>query len=124
MQQKEIDAAIAQDEANIRSMQEARENADISALSSQYMAGKQDQNTGLGNMVMGAGMAANSIGGMTGQPDTQGAQQQAVSTLQPAGFATSPNRMMASPYPTTQFGQFGNGMFAQPGRPQAGYYNR
>ena len=57
-QQKQIDFARAGDQANIRSMQENRENQDINALSSQYMAGKQDQNTGIGNMVLGAGMFA------------------------------------------------------------------
>lgn len=119
MQQKEIDAAIAQDDANIRGMQESRENADISALSSQYQSGKQDENTGIGNAVMGVGMLGNSLSAM-GQPTTQQAQQQVASTMQP----TSPNRMMASPYPTTQFGQFGGGMFSQPRIPQSGYYNR
>jgi hypothetical protein len=123
MQQKEIDAAIAQDDANIRGMQESRENADISALSSQYQSGKQDENTGIGNAVMGVGMLGNSLSAM-GQPTTQQEQQQVASTMQPAGFATSPNRMMASPYPTTQFGQFGGGIFSQPRIPQSGYYNR
>jgi hypothetical protein len=89
MQQKEIDAAIAQDDANIRAMQETRENEDISALSSQYMAGKQDQNTGLGNMVMGAGMAANSIGGMM----NSGAA--GASGITTSGTATGPNTPMS-----------------------------
>jgi hypothetical protein len=174
MQQKEIDAAIAQDDANIRSMQEARENADIEGLSSQYMSGKQDQNTGLGNIVMGAGMAANSIGAM----NSSGAGSEGASGITTSGTATGPNTPMSStnmrfapqsgyanapiltnpaynpqnygpqnaygifnqqyPYgnsygpkqqvvgtsPTTQFGQFGRGMFAQPGIPQSGYYNR
>jgi hypothetical protein len=46
--------------------------------------------------------------------------------MKPAGFATSSNRMMASPYPTTQFGQFGKGIFEPrtPQTPQQGYYNR
>jgi len=61
MQQKEIDAAIAQDDANIRAMQENREIGDIAALSSQYQSGKQDQNTGIGNSIMGAGMLGGSI---------------------------------------------------------------
>lgn len=89
MQQKEIDAAIAQDDANIRAMQETRENEDISALSSQYMAGKQDQNTGLGNIVMGAGMAANSIGGMM----NSGAA--GASGITTSGTATGPNTPMS-----------------------------
>lgn len=128
MQQKEIDAAIAQDDANIRGMQESRENADISALSSQYQSGKQDENTGIGNAVMGVGMLGNSLsamGGAQGSAMPQQSQQQIASTMQPAGFSTMQNYpMTASPYPTSQFGQYGNGMFAQPGTPQAGYYNR
>lgn len=124
-QQKEIDAAIAQDDANIRAMQENRENADIAALSSQYQAGKQDQNTGMGNMLMGVGMLGNSIGFMRGgSSGVSMPQQKTVSTMQPAGFASAQNFIpMATQYPSAQFGQFGNGMFAQPSVPQAGYYN-
>ena len=61
-QQKQIDQMVAQDNANIRNMQENRENADISALSSQYQAGKQDMNMGLGNIVQGVGSVANQFG--------------------------------------------------------------
>ena len=60
-QQKEIDRMIAQDEANIRGMQESRENADINALSSQFSGGRQDMYSGLGNVVQGTGMFANNI---------------------------------------------------------------
>lgn len=126
MQQKEIDAAVAQDNANIRGMQENRENADIAALSSQYMAGKQDQNTGMGNIVQGAGMFGNAMGGMMG--GAQGStrpQQQVASTMQPVGVTPMQNfPLRAEPYPTSQFGQFGNGMFAQPRIPYSGYYNQ
>lgn len=62
-QQKQIDQMVAQDNANIRNMQENRENADINALSSQYQAGKQDMNMGLGNIVQGVGSVANQFGG-------------------------------------------------------------
>jgi hypothetical protein len=105
MQQKEIDAAIAQDDANIRAMQEGRENADIEGLSSQYMSGKQDQNTGLGNIVMGAGMAANSIGGMM----NSGAGAAGAGGITTSGTATGPNTPMSST----------NMRFA----PQSGYAN-
>lgn len=47
------------EEIRIRGMQENRENADIDALSSQYQAGKQDANMGLGNIVQGVGSAIN-----------------------------------------------------------------
>jgi hypothetical protein len=66
-QQKQIDFARAGDQANIRSMQENRENQDINALSSQYMAGKQDQNTGFGNIALGAGMLGNALVGYYNQ---------------------------------------------------------
>jgi hypothetical protein len=60
-QRKQIDQMIASDNANIRSMQENRENADINALSSQYQSGKQDMNMGIGNALQGIGSVANSI---------------------------------------------------------------
>ena len=130
MQQKEIDAAIAQDDANIRAMQENREIGDIAALSSQYQSGKQDQNTGIGNAITGVGMLGNSVEGFVREANAkkQGIrppQQQVASTMQPAGFVPTQNYpITASPYPTSQFGQFGNGMFAQPRMPYSGYYNQ
>ena len=134
-QQKQIDFARAGDQANIRAMQENREQNDINALSSQYMAGKQDQNTGFGNMALGAGMLGNAFG-QTAQdvyppkPDSVG-QNPTVNpignNLQPAGL-TNPaqisafNPTNALRYP--QFNQGGLGMFAQPRMPQVGYYNQ
>lgn len=55
-QQKEIDRMRAQDEANIRSMQEQREQQDVAALSSQYNAGNQMMFQGIGGMAQ-SGMA-------------------------------------------------------------------
>jgi hypothetical protein len=55
-QQKEIDRMRAQDEANIRGMQEQREQQDIAALSSQYNAGNQMMFQGIGGMAQ-SGMA-------------------------------------------------------------------
>jgi len=52
---------FTQDQANIRGMQESRENADIAALSSQFSGGRQDMYSGLGNVVQGTGMFANNI---------------------------------------------------------------
>lgn len=60
-QQKEIDRMVADDNARIRTMQEARENADIAALSSQFSAGQQNSYSGLGNVVQGTGMVGNNI---------------------------------------------------------------
>lgn len=61
--QERINQMIASDNANIRDMQENRENADISALSSQYQAGKQDLNMAFGNIAQGIGSVANQFGG-------------------------------------------------------------
>ena len=69
-QRKDIDAMIASDNANIRGMQENRENADINALSSQYQSGKNDMNMGLGNIVQGVGSVANQFGAKTSRKST------------------------------------------------------
>ena len=58
MQQKQIDQMYAQDKANIRGMQEQREVADISGLSSQYNAGNQMMWDGIG------GVAQSTISGL------------------------------------------------------------
>lgn len=50
MQQKQIDQMYAQDQANIRGMQEQREMQDISGLSSQYNAGNQQMWQGIGGI--------------------------------------------------------------------------
>lgn len=57
-QQKQIDQMYAQDEANIRNMQEQREMQDISGLSSQYNAGNQQMWQGIG------GVAQSTISGL------------------------------------------------------------
>jgi hypothetical protein len=58
MQQKQIDQMYAQDQAQIRGMQEQREVSDISGLSSQYNAGNQMMWDGIG------GVAQTSIAGL------------------------------------------------------------
>jgi hypothetical protein len=60
MQQKQIDQMYAQDEANIRGMQEQREVSDIAGLSSQYNAGNAMLWQGIGGIAQ-TGMSA--IGG-------------------------------------------------------------
>ena len=55
-QQKQIDQMRAQDQANIRSMQEQREQQDVAALSSQYNAGNQMMWQGIGGVAQ-TGMA-------------------------------------------------------------------
>ena len=56
-QQKQIDQMYAQDQANIRGMQEQREVGDISALSSQYNAGNAMLWQGIGGIAQ-SGMSA------------------------------------------------------------------
>ena len=58
MQQKQIDQLTAQDELRIQGMTEQRQNADISALSSQYNTGQQNMMSGFGNIIAGTGQAA------------------------------------------------------------------
>jgi len=126
-QQKQIDFARAGDQANIRAMQENRENQDISALSSQYMAGKQDQNTGMGNIALGAGMLGNQFANFGGANPMERQTVQPVNTMQPQGIVNPAQISAFNPtnalrYP--QFNQGGLGMFAQPRMPQVGYYNQ
>jgi hypothetical protein len=81
-QQVAIDREKMNEEIRLRGMQENRENADIEALSSQYQAGKQDMNMGIGNMIQGVGSVANQFGGAgarTAQTPTQ------VESLKPMG---------------------------------------
>ena len=49
-QQKQIDQMRAQDQANIRAMQEQREQQDIAGLSSQYNTGNQMMFQGIGSV--------------------------------------------------------------------------
>ena len=60
MQQKQIDQIRAEDEARIRGMQEQRELADVSALSSQYQSGEDLNRMATANVIQGLGMVANS----------------------------------------------------------------
>lgn len=115
MQQKQIDQIQAEDDARIRSMQENREIGDLSALSSQVQSGKQDMYGGFGNIIQGTGMLGGALGKMGG--GGQGAQMpqaESVNQLQPQGIVPFQPRMQTTPYPTSQFGQFGQGMFGQP----------
>lgn len=64
-QQKQIDQMYAQDEANVRNMQENREIGDISALSSQYNAGQQERKEGLSQVTQSASMLGNSLDSAT-----------------------------------------------------------
>ena len=68
---KAIDQMKAEDDVRIRMMQENREQNDINALSSQYQAGKQDTNMGMGNIVQGFGSLGNQIGFNRMNPNVQ-----------------------------------------------------
>ena len=61
-QQKQIDAMKAEDEARIRGIQENREISDVNALSSQYNAGNESMQMGIGQAIGGAGAIANQFG--------------------------------------------------------------
>ncbi len=65
-QQKAIDRQIMQEEINLRSMTEQRENADLSALSSQYNSGNQQMWSGIG------GVAQSAISGLGSIKDSKG----------------------------------------------------
>lgn len=51
--QTQLDADIARDEANIRTMQEARENADLAGLGQQAAVGQQNLFSGIGDVAQG-----------------------------------------------------------------------
>jgi hypothetical protein len=71
MQQRQIDQMYAQDQANIRGMQEQREVGDISALSSQYNAGNAMLWQGIGGIAQ-SGMAGLSGGAFGKGVGTEG----------------------------------------------------
>jgi hypothetical protein len=70
--QKEIDMIVAEDEVRIRNMKENREIGDVSALSSQYNAGNEAMQQGIGQAVQGIGMAFNQYGGKADNTTTTG----------------------------------------------------
>jgi hypothetical protein len=82
MQQKQIDQMYAQDQANIRGMQEQREVADIAGLSSQYNAGNAMLWQGIGGIAQ-SGMSAISGGLFNNTPAEPRPQQTQVSQVTP-----------------------------------------
>lgn len=101
-QQKEIDRMYAQDEANIRGMQESRENADIAGLSSQYTAGRQGMFDGMGNTLRGATM------GFGIPPKEREPQNTVNSGLNSEGLTTFPTPMPSSSAMNYSKDQYGN----------------
>lgn len=67
-QQKQIDQMRSQDEANIRTMQEQREQQDLAGLSSQYNAANQMMWEGIGGIAQSGMSMAGSFGTGIGTP--------------------------------------------------------
>ena len=76
-QQKQIDQMRAQDEANIRGMQEQREASDIAGLSSQYNAGNAMMWEGIGGITQAASSAIGGGEGGEGLTDAEKAAKKA-----------------------------------------------
>jgi hypothetical protein len=93
-QQKQIDQMYAQDQANIRGMQEQREVGDISALSSQYNAGNAMMWQGIGGIAQ-SGMSALSNPKLWGGKGTT-----------TTGGTTTPSTTTTSTPTTTQFDMY------------------
>lgn len=72
-QQKNIDFYKAQDQSNIRGMNEQRFKDKLAALSSQYNSAKDSQQQNIGNAISATGQAVNSYGYMKSlqTPSTQ-----------------------------------------------------
>jgi hypothetical protein len=108
-QQKEIDRMYAQDKANIRGMQESRENADIAGLSSQYTAGRQGMFDGMGNTLRAGSMAA------SGVPNNSGiiARETVSPVNKPAGVSDfsgyTPTTPMPNSFGSSRYGGSGMG---------------
>jgi hypothetical protein len=86
MQQKQIDQMYAQDQANIRGMQEQRETSDIAGLSSQYNAGNAMLWQGIGGIAQ-SGIAAISSG--VGDGKSPDVKRGPVEGIMPAGMKSS-----------------------------------
>ena len=92
--QKELDDqvqkrnyAIAGDDAQIRSMQEQRENADLAGLGNAIDVARQDKNMGMNTMLNGAMTVASSI---YDKETEERPQVEGVSSITPAGLAKFP----------------------------------
>lgn len=87
--------AIAGDETNLRAMKENRDNANISALSSQIDKADQDMWNGISGMASGIAYGANSMQA-TKKPDVVRDPVSPASTLKPAGTVPLSNNKIAS----------------------------
>jgi len=98
-QQRKIEMMQAEDNARIRTMQEARENADLAALSSQFQSGKMDANLGMGNIIQGVGQLGHGYA-MTSDSSLK-PQASNYNTGYPSGPPQAPPGMYLSTYGTT-----------------------
>jgi hypothetical protein len=110
-QQKQIDQMYAQDQANIRGMQEQREVGDIAGLSSQYNAGNAMMWQGIGGIAQ-SGMSAISGGAFGKGIGTEG-NKLGASGFNP-GNTNIPNQINFQPQTNfgasnSYMGQFLNG---------------
>lgn len=87
--QKEIDIMKANEEANIRGIKEGREVADINALSSQYVAGKDQMYQGIGNTIQGAGIVMNQYGATEKSPNQKSTTTTTPSTSYAPSYSAS-----------------------------------
>jgi len=86
-QQKQIDQMYAQDQSNIRSMQEQREQQDIQGLSSQYNAGNQMMWQGIGGLAQTGISGLGALGKSNSIQDTSGKfQANKIQTPESVGF--------------------------------------
>jgi len=115
MQQKQIDQMRAQDQANIRNMQENREIQDISALSSQYNAGAQGQANGLSQAIQGTSMIGNAFAPRTAYETTSA--QTPMDLTNPAYQSPTNMRYLDPKYNPMTYAQNQN-PFALPNIPQ------
>jgi hypothetical protein len=126
-QQANLDMQTSEDDARIRRMIEDRENADLSALSSQYQAAKQQKMMGIGNLIGAGGNIVGSIaGGGATEPQLREATTSNIAPITPAGaIPLSENRAPFAPsivqgntmFQSNPF----NPMFKRNTMPTAGY---
>ena len=122
MQQKQIDQEILNEDIRIRQMQEQRENADISALSSQYQSGKNDSAMGMGNLVQSVGYGAQMFGkGANANPASRPNDLTPVGQNLAQGIMPTAPTFQTNIMPQSRFGTQGIGMFNQPQIPQSNY---
>ena len=109
-QQKQIDAMKAEDDARIRGIQENREIGDINALSSQYNAGNEAMQMGIGQTISGVGAVANQFGKK--DPTTDGTVGK-TTTDNIANVSSTPNNELSTGV-MTKTGGSGLGATNQP----------